>query len=123
MIILGDSLVPYEHFCFINDINDIVNSKSNSTLIFKYDEELLKYCYENSLNCAVIVNSIKDAIYCNSLGSKYIIALKELSKQIQIIADTYMFDSKIIARIDTNDEFESVAKAEIDGVIYSSLLN
>ncbi len=123
MIILGDKLVPYEDFCFINHINDIVNTKPNSTLLFKYDEELLKYCYDNSLNYAVIVDSIKNAIYSNSLGSKYIISLKELSKQIQIIADTYMFDSKNIAIIDSNDEFESIAKAEIDGVIYTSLLN
>jgi hypothetical protein len=123
MIILGDKLVPYEDFCFINHINDIVNTKPNSTLLFKYDEELLKYCYDNSLNYAVIVDSIKNAIYSNSLGSKYIISLKELSKQIQIIADTYMFDSKNIAIIDSNDEFESIAKAEIDGVIYTSFLN
>ncbi len=123
MIILGDNLVPYEDISFINHIKDIINTKANSTLIFKYDEEILKYCYENSLNCAVIVDSIKEAIYSNALGSKYIIALKELSKQIQIIADTYMFDSKNIVILDTNDEFESVAKAGIDGVIYSSLLN
>ncbi len=123
MIILGDKLVPYEDFCFINHINDIVNTKPNSTLLFKYDEELLKYCYDNSLNYAVIVDSIKNAIYSNSLVSKYIISLKELSKQIQIIADTYMFDSKNIAIIRSNDEFESIAKAEIDGVIYTSLLN
>ncbi len=123
MIILGDNLVPYEDFCLINNIKDINNTKPNSTLLFKYNEEVLKYCYNNSLNCAVIVDSIKQAIYSNSLNSKYIISTKQLSKQIQIIADTYMFDSKNIAVIDSNDEFELIAKDEIDGVIYSFLLN
>ena len=48
MIILGDKIVPYENTSFISSIGEIKNTKANSTLIFIYDVELLKYCYENS---------------------------------------------------------------------------
>lgn len=122
MLILGDSLVPFEDLQSIEKIEEISSSKPNSTLIFKYNEQLLKHCFNNDLNCAVIVKSIKEAIYVNSLNGKYIISEKELSKQIQKIADNYMFDSKNIAIIDSNDEFEKIAHLEIDGVIYSTLL-
>ena len=67
--------------------------------------------------------SIKEAIYANSLNAKYIISEKELAKAIQKIADNYMFDSKILAVIETNDEIEEIAQSEIDGIIYKSILN
>lgn len=122
MIIIGDKLVPFEDMFFINSIEDIKNTKANSTLLFYFDEELLKYTSKNFLASAIIVKSIKEAIYSNSLNAKYIISKKDLTKNIQKIADNYMFDSKNLAIIRSNDEFEEVAKDEIDGVIYENLL-
>ena len=34
MIILGDEIVPYENICFISTIDEIGNTKANSTLFF-----------------------------------------------------------------------------------------
>jgi hypothetical protein len=122
MIILGDKIIPYENTSFISSIGEIKNTKANSTLIFSYDVELLKYCYENELSSAVIVTSLTEAIYCNSLNVKYIISDKHLAIQIQKIADNYMYDSKNLVTISSNEEFEYVVKDEIDGVIYKDLL-
>lgn len=122
MIIIGDKLVPFEEISFISSILDIKNTKANSTLIFYYDEELLKYVSQNALSSAIIVKSIKEAIYSNSLNAKYIISKKDLAKDIQKIADNYMFDAKNLAIIKSNSEFEDIAKNEIDGVIYEDLL-
>lgn len=122
MILIGDKLVPYEDFSFITSSSKIEDTKSNSTVLFNYNEEILKYCYKNNISNAIIVNSIKEAIYANALESKYIIASIVLAKEIQKIADNYMFDSKILAIIETNDELEQIASFEIDGVIYQDLL-
>ncbi len=122
MIILGDKNLPYENISFISSIEEIINTKANSTLLFLYDLELLKYSYENELSSAVIVTSIKDAIYSNNLNAKYIISEKHLAIQIQKIADNYMYDSKNLVIIDSNEEFEHIAKDEIDGVIYRDLI-
>ena len=169
MIIIGDNFVPFENISFISSIDDIKNTKANSTLIFFYDAELLKYSYENDLSSAVIVtsiteaiycnslnakyikanstiifdydektleysyknnlssavvvSSIKEAIYCNSLNVKYIISEKNLACEIQKIADNYMYDSKNLVIIDSNEEFEQTTIAQIDGVIYRELIN
>lgn len=122
MIIIGDNFVPFENISFISTIDDIKDTKANSTLIFFYDAELLKYSYENDLSSAVIVTSITEAIYCNSLNAKYIISDKHLAIQIQKIADNYMYDSKNLVIISSNEEFEHIVKDEIDGVIYKDLI-
>ncbi len=121
MIIIGDNLIPFEDLKYIQNIENIKNSKANSTVIFNYNEEVLKYCYENEISSAVVVASIKEAIYCNSLNVKYIISEKNVAIQVQKIADNYMYDSKNLAIIDSNEEFEKIANDEIDGVIYRKL--
>lgn len=122
MIIIGDKLVPFEEITYIKNLKNIKDSKANSIVMFNYDEKTLKYAYENELSSAVIVTSITEAIYCNSLNAKYIISEKHLAIQIQKIADNYMYDSKNLVIIDSNEEFEHIAKDEIDGVIYRDLI-
>ena len=123
MILIGDKLVPFEDIFLIKNIKDIENTKANSTVLFDFDEEILTYCYKNELFCAVVVNSIKEAIYCNNLNVKYIISEKELSIELQKIADNYMYDSKNLVIINSNEEFEQTAKAQIDGAIFKELIN
>ena len=122
MILIGDNLIPFENISFIFNIEEIKNTKANSTILFYYDDEIILYCYENELPYAVIVTSIKEAIYSNNLNAKYIISQKELSIELQKIADNYIYDSKILAIIDSNEEFEKIAKCEIDGIIYRYLI-
>lgn len=123
MIIIGDKLVPFEEVIYIKNIENIKNTKANSTIIFDYDEKTLEYSYKNNLSSAVIVSSIKESIYCNSLNVKYIISEKNLASEIQKIADNYMYDSKNLVIIDSNEEFEQTTIAQIDGVIYRELMN
>ncbi len=122
MILIGDNLIPFENISFIDSILDIENSLPNSTLIFNYDENLLSYANKNELIIAVVVSSIKEAIYCNCLNTKYIICEKKLAKNIQKIAENYMFDSKILVIIESSNDIESSAISEIDGIIYKDLL-
>jgi len=123
MILIGDNLIPHKEFSFIDSILDIEHTVANSTLIFNYDENLLLFCRKNALSTAIVVSNITEAIYCNALNSKYIICDKKIAKSIQKIAENYMFDAKVLAMIESRDEIEKIALNEIDGVIYTSLLN
>ncbi|RXJ95901.1 hypothetical protein CRU94_04625 [Arcobacter sp. AHV-9/2010] len=122
MKIIGDRLVPFEEFFIISSIEDIKNTASNSLLFFDFDEELLKYCQKQNLNFFVSIKTIKEGIYANSFNAKYAVCTQDLAKKMQIIADNYMFDTKILALIDTSDELEDIASEEIDGAIYSEVL-
>jgi len=122
LILIGDSLVPYENLSFIDSIADIEYTIANSIVVFNYDENLLLYCSKNNIDFAVIIENLTEAIYCNALNSKYIICEKKLAKAVQKIAENYIFDSKVLAIIEDSNEIEKIALNEIDGVIYSNLL-
>lgn len=122
MIIIGDKLVPFGNIYRVFKVEDIENTPSNSTIVFDFEEEKLTFSFKNRINCAVVVSCIKEAIYCNSLGVRYIICEKELAIRVQKVAENYMFDSKVLTIIESSDEIESIALNEIDGVIYKELL-
>ncbi len=122
MIIIGDEFIPYENIATIVSVDDINNTKANSTLIFEFKQNILSYCNENSLGFAVIVDSLKDAIYANALNAKYIISSKDLAIKIQKCADNYMFDARVLSIIENDKEIEEVALLEIDGAIYKEVL-
>jgi hypothetical protein len=122
MIFLGDALIPCELTQRVQNIEDITHTKPNSTIIFTYDESLMSYCFENNISFAVIVQSIKEGLYCNALRAKYIICQNNLAKAMQTVAQNYLFDSKVLVIIHSNDDLEAIAKDEIDGVIYDNVL-
>ena len=122
MILTGDPYIPYESIIKVDSKEDIAKTEPNTTVMFKMDIELLRYCMNNALPCGVIVQNTLEVIYAHNLEAKYIIVPKEIAKQMQELADNYMFDSKILAIISDTKEIAEVAKQHIDGIIYKDLL-
>jgi len=122
MILIGDENIPCETIQKISSINNISTTLPNSTLLYSFDLEILRYTQNNNLDSAIIVSNLKEVIYASSFTVKYIIVEKDIAKQAQNIADNYMFDSKILVIIETNDEIVPNALDEIDGVIYKEVI-
>ncbi len=122
MILIGDPNIPYENIVRIKSKEDIKDTEPNSTVLFDFNGLSLEYARQNDIQSAVIVQSILESIYANSLGAKYIIVSKALAGEVQNLADHYMFDSRILAVIEEASEIEALAKEHIDGVIYKALL-
>ncbi|PHO08911.1 hypothetical protein CPG37_11890 [Malaciobacter canalis] len=122
MILIGDKNIPYETLTKVSTIEELVKTKANTMIVFDYTQNLVDYCFKNDLSYAVIIKDLKEAIYANALEAKYLICDKQLAKNIQNTADNYMFDSKVLAIIESNEEFEDITKEQIDGVIYNYLL-
>jgi len=122
MIIIGSKDIPYDIIKKISSIDDIKNTQANSTLLFNFDIKILKYTQANNLNSAVKINNIKEIMYSSIFEAKYIIVPNNLLIQAQKIANNYMFDSKILAIIQNDDELEKAILNEIDGVIYKHII-
>lgn len=122
MIIIGHEIIEYKKIETIQNIDDIKKTKSNSVVFFNYDIELMQYCKMNDISYGVYAHDIKSAIFANALEAKYIFSTKKNIKDIQEVANEYMFDSKVLQIISDESMVENAAKKGIDGVIYEKVL-
>lgn len=118
MKIFGHTLIQSEIFYSIKKVEDICRTPNNSTVYFKQNLTLAKYCKTNLINYSVEVENIKEAIFFNILNAKFIITSLKLSIELMPIAQNYLFDSEILAKIDNDDSIIEVAKNNVDGVIF-----
>jgi hypothetical protein len=110
----------YESFQKAKTLEDVKNSKPNSTLIFEYcpsSLELYDFCGRNSIPYGVIVSSVKELIFVSNLKAKYAFTdILEKACEFQKIAENYLLDTKIVLFIDSFDEIERIAKLGVDAV-------
>ena len=67
---------------------------------------------------AVYVSDIKELIFVCNIGVKYAVATQDDAPIMQRVMENYLFDTKLLAIIDEEDEIEWAAANEIDGVIF-----
>ena len=119
MKIFGHPLMESETFYSVENIEEIERTPSNALLhIESFNEhfELIQYCQKNSLPYALKISEIKEAIFANNLGAKYLLCSKELAKELMPIAQNYLFDTQVIAYILDEKEIEEMAKVGVDGI-------
>jgi len=122
MILIGDKNIACESIEKITSISDIIDTNSNTTVLYDFNFDILKYTQENKLNSAIVVKDLKEVVYASTFAVKYIIVEKNIAKHAQDIANNYMLDSKILIIINSDDEIVENALDEIDGVIYKSVV-
>ena len=122
MILIGDENIEYESIEKISASSDIKLTTSNSTVLYNFDFDILKYTQEDKVNSAVIVKNLQEMIYASTFNVRYIIVKKNIAKEAQNIVNNYMLDSKILVIIESSDEIVENAIDEIDGVIYKKLV-
>jgi len=121
MLIFGHPRVPSETLYHIDGIDAIAATPSNSTVFFEClpaNDDIIAHCRDNGVPFAAGVTSVKEALFAENLGARFILVESALARSVQKIAETYLFDAKILARIDAEDELEAVAYEGIDGVIF-----
>ena len=119
MKIFGHPWMESETFYSVENIEEIERTPSNALLhIDSLSDyiDLVRYCQENSLAYALKISEIKEAIFANNLGAKYLLCSKELAKELMPIAQNYLFDTQVIAYILDETEIEEMAKIGVDGI-------
>lgn len=125
MLLFGHPYFNAKPFYHISSIEAIENTPSNSKLFIEFDPinlDIIQFSHANSLLFALRVESIKEIIFASALGASYIVVPKELAKSAQNIANEYLFDAKILALIDDEDDIEELAILGVDGVIFSEAI-
>jgi hypothetical protein len=125
MILFGHRFIESEFFYHVESIDAIQKTPPSSTLYIEFGEmnlDIIKHSQSNKLPTAIKVVNITELIYAIQLGASYIVCSKEDAKSFQTIAEEYLFDAKILAIIENEEEIERLAKQGIDGVLFPSAI-
>jgi hypothetical protein len=122
VIIIGHNLIPYKNLYKISTIKQIEKTPSNSTVLFDFNEEILTYVKDSLISFAVCVENSTQACLANALGARYIIVYKEDIKEIQKVANEYLFDAKILYKIRKEEEMEFAIDCFVDGVLFENAI-
>jgi hypothetical protein len=120
MILIGHILIESECLYQIRSKDDILNTPSNSTVLFDFEEsmvDLCRYCTQNDIEFALFVKDIREVVLSNALDAKYIVCKKKLSKKAQKVAEKYLFDAKILLLGEEKD-IKWAVKSSIDGILF-----
>jgi hypothetical protein len=127
MILIGHPLIASPNFIGVKSIEELLQKSSANDIVvlneLSVSSEVAQFCHKNQLAYALHCCTIKEAILANALGATYCIVPSSEAKKLQEIATEYLFDTKIVALIDTEDMLEALAIEGIDGVIFSHKLN
>ncbi len=121
MLIIGHEDIPFNPLYYVESVEEIENTPAGSTLmlgLFKESKAIARHCFENGLKYAITAESLKEALLANALHAEYILCSFELAASVQKIAETYLFDAKILVPVNDESELEAVADAGIDGVVF-----
>jgi hypothetical protein len=121
MLLFGHRFIESPRFYHIDDIEAIAHTPSNSLLFVVFSEtnlDIIDHCRKNSLSFAAEAASLREVIYAENLGASYIIVEEELAQEAQKAAETYLFDAKILCRIEEESMIEEIAQKGVDGVLF-----
>lgn len=120
MLLFGHPFIDFNPFYHIDEIDTIELTPPNSTLFLHFKEEnldIIKHMQRNALPFALEVSDLKELIFAHNLGAKYILVNELLAKSAQNVAESYLFDAKILCRLENTAELEEKIIEGIDGVI------
>ncbi len=125
MLIFGHRFITSERLYHIGDVEAILHTPSNSLIYLPFSEQnldIITHLRSNTIRFALEAETIRDVIYAENLGAAFIIVKDELAKSTQKIAETYLFDAKILVHIQEESQIETMAYEGIDGVLFSDAI-
>lgn len=125
MLIYGHKFIPSSSFYHIPDIATIQKTPSSSAIYIPFSEgnlDIINHAKQNDVIFALGVKDITEIIYASALGASFIFVDRDLAKTAQSLANEYLFDAKILATIDNEDEIEELALLGVDGVVFSDAI-
>lgn len=121
MLLFGHRFIDSERFYHIDDIDAIAHTPPGSLLYLAFSKanlDIIAHLNANALRFGLEAQTLRDVIYANALGASYIIVEEDLANNAQKVAENYLFDAKILCRIDEEEKIEAMAHEGIDGILF-----
>ena len=123
MILIGHRFIPSDNFYHVINIDAITKTPPSSCIYIEFSEDnldIIKHAQKNNIAFALSVSSITEIIYASSLLASYNIIDTSLAIDAQKIANEYLYDAKVLVKINNDEEIQEFAELGIDGVIFSN---
>jgi len=125
MLLFGHRFIPSESFYHITTIDAISKTPPSSKVFLEFSEDnldIIQHLVKNSVKFVLSVKNIRELIYASSLEASYILVQKEIAKSAQNIAESYLFDAKILVSLEDENQIEEMAMLNLDGVLFPSAI-
>jgi len=125
MLIFGHPILPSPSLYHIDSIEAIASTPPNSTVLFSYAEsnrDIMLHCRDNDVPFALYVASVTEALFAENFGVRFLVTDAALARSVQKVAETYLFDAKILAQVSDDEQIETLAFEGIDGVIFAEAI-
>jgi hypothetical protein len=125
MLLFGHRFIPSESFYHITTIDAISKTPPSSKVFLEFSEDnldIIQHLAKNSVEFVLSVENIRELIYASSLEASYILVQKEIAKSAQNIAESYLFDAKILVSLEDENQIEEMAMLNLDGVLFPSAI-
>lgn len=125
MLFFGHRFLESQSFYHINSIEAITNTPPSSSLYVAFKEEnldIIEHLNLNDITYALSVSNITELMYASSLDADFIIVDKELAKTAQNIAESYLFDAKILVSTSEESDIEECALLGVDGILFPNAI-
>ncbi|WP_297812775.1 hypothetical protein [uncultured Helicobacter sp.] len=126
MLILNHPYIESLKIARVRSKEEIANTLPSDFLVLTCDSliqtlALARYCSSNTITYASLVTSIKESLLLVNLNVQFLLCTDiNLAKSLQKLAETYLFDAKILLCIQKEEEIEKIAEYGIDGVLFAS---
>ncbi len=125
MLFFGHRFLESPSFYHISSVDAIINTPPSSSIYLEFSEEnldIIHHLNSNEITYALSISTIKELMYASSLACDFIIVEKELAKTAQNIAESYLFDAKILVSTTEESDIEELALLGVDGVIFPNAI-
>ena len=125
MLFFGHRFLESLSFYHINSVDSIINTPPSSLIYLEFCEENLDIVHHlntNDIKFALSVTNVRELMYASALNADYIIVQKELAKTAQNIAESYLFDAKILVVTEDEEAIEELALLGVDGLIFTNAI-
>ncbi|WP_345973073.1 hypothetical protein [Sulfurimonas diazotrophicus] len=122
MLIFGHPHLASDPFYHIDSPEAIATTPAGSTVLFAWgiaNLDLVSYCNANDIPFALEAGSVKEALFAENAGARFILVESALAPSVQKVAETYLFDAKVLAYIEDETQIEAMAFEGIDGVVFA----
>lgn len=125
MLLFGHPYIDFNPFYHIDEIDEIELTPPNSTLFIHFKEsnlDIIRHMQKNHLSFALEAADLSEVVFAHNLGANYILVQKSLAKSAQNVAENYLFDAKILCRLESGASLEEKIIEGIDGVIFAQAI-